>query len=72
MGIRDFFHKVKMGFVRMGETSIPYVSSIKRYGNNGEEMFIEKLEKSLPKVNYTFRCNTLRTKKEVHMNLLYN
>ncbi|HIV00655.1 MAG TPA: hypothetical protein IAB14_06055 [Candidatus Stercoripulliclostridium merdipullorum] len=23
-------------------------------------------------VNYTFKCNTLRTKKEVHMNLLYN
>ena len=32
----------------MGETSIPYVSSAKRYGNNGEEIFIEKLEKSLP------------------------
>ncbi len=26
----------------------------------------------LAPVNYTFKCNTLRTKKEVHMNLLYN
>ena len=48
MGIRAFFHKIRMGFVRMGESSIPYVSEAKRYGNNGEDTFVRMLRSELP------------------------
>lgn len=48
MGIKSFFHKIKMGFVRMGGTSIPYVSSTKRYGDNGERYFLNALMGALP------------------------
>lgn len=43
MGIRTFFHKVKLCFVRARETSIPYVDEAKRYGNNGEDIFTDML-----------------------------
>ena len=48
MGIRAFFHKIKMGFVRAGESSIPYVNEVKRYGNSGEDEFTYRLFRELP------------------------
>ena len=48
MGIRAFFHKIKMGFVRAGESSIPYVNEVKRYGNSGEDEFTYRLCRELP------------------------
>ena len=48
MGIRAFFHKIKMGFVRAGESSIPYVNEVKRYGNSGEDEFTFRLCRELP------------------------
>lgn len=48
MGIRAFFHKIKMGFVRAGESSIPYVNETKRYGNYGEDEFTYMLRRELP------------------------
>ena len=48
MGIRAFFHKIKMGFVRAGESSIPYVNEAKRYGNYGEDEFTYSLRRELP------------------------
>ena len=48
MGIRSFFHKIKMGFVRAGESSIPYVNEAKRYGNYGEDEFTYRLRRELP------------------------
>lgn len=48
MGIRAFFHKIKMGFVRAGESSIPYVNEAKRYGNYGEDEFTYMLRRELP------------------------
>ena len=48
MGIRAFFHKIKMGFVRAGESSIPYVDEAKRYGNYGEDEFTYRLRRELP------------------------
>lgn len=48
MGIRAFFHKIKMGFVRAGESSIPYVDEAKRYGNYGEDKFTYMLHRELP------------------------
>ena len=32
----------------MGESSIPYVSEAKRYGNNGEDTFVHMLRSELP------------------------
>ena len=48
MGIRAFFHKIKMVFVRAGESSIPYVNEAKRYGNYGEDAFTYMLRRELP------------------------
>ncbi|MGM9665614.1 MAG: nuclease-related domain-containing protein [Eubacteriales bacterium] len=48
MGIRAFFHKIKMGFVRALEPSIPYIDEAKRYGNNGEDEFTYMLRRELP------------------------
>ena len=48
MGIRAFFHKIKMGFVRLREPSIPYVNEAKRYGNYGEDAFTYMLRRKLP------------------------
>lgn len=48
MGIRAFLHKIKMGLVRIGESSIPRVNEAKRYGNNGEDEFTYMLLRELP------------------------
>ena len=48
MGIRAFFHKIKMGFARAVEPSIPYVNEAKRYGNYGEDEFTYRLRRELP------------------------
>lgn len=61
MGIKKFFHKIKMGFVRLAEPSIPYVSSEKRYGNYGEDEFVNFLKQALP---------SCRIKKNVVINAL--
>lgn len=37
-----------MGFVRAGESSIPYVNEAKRYGNYGEDEFTYRLRRELP------------------------
>lgn len=48
MGIREFFHKIKIWFARSGESSIPYVTQAKRYGNYGEDSFTYLLRRELP------------------------
>ena len=48
MGIRAFFHKIKIGFIRAMEPSIPYVSEKKHYGNYGEDEFACILRRELP------------------------
>lgn len=48
MGLKSFFHKLKTGFARRRGISIPYVSSIKTYGDNGESIFINSLTRVLP------------------------
>ena len=48
MRIRELFHKIKMGFVRARESSIPYVNEAKRYGNYGEDEFTYRLRRELP------------------------
>ena len=46
--IRAFFHKIKMGFIRSREPSIPYVDEAKHYGNYGEYEFTYMLQRELP------------------------
>ena len=73
MGIRSFFHKIKMGFVRMGETSIPYVSSTKRYGNYGEERFIDAIKHYLPncRIKQNVIINTSEGDAEIDCLILF-
>lgn len=48
MEIKAFFHKIKTGFVRMSESSIPYTPPEKQYGNRGEDGFVSVLKTLLP------------------------
>ena len=48
MGIRKFFHKIKMFFVRAREYSLPDVDETKCYGNDGEDEFVDMLSRELP------------------------
>ena len=48
MGVRSFFHKIKIGFARMGESSIPNTTQAKKYGDWGEDEFVYAIESRLP------------------------
>ena len=48
MGILSFFHKIKIGFVRMTGNTLPYVHQEKRYGNAGEDYFVSEIQTRLP------------------------
>lgn len=74
MGIRAFFHKIKTGFERMGETSIPYVDETKKYGNYGENEFISILYGRLPscKIKRNVVINTCNGNAEIDCLILYN
>ena len=74
MGIKRFFHKIKMGFVRGTETSIPYVSTEKRYGNYGEDEFVYFLKQALPscRIKKNVVINTLEGNAEIDCLILYN
>lgn len=73
MGLKSFFHKLKTGFVRLGGTSIPYVSSTKRYGDNGERIFINALTRALPlsQIKNNIVINTLEGNAEIDCLILY-
>lgn len=73
MGIKSFFHKLKMGFVRMGGTAIPYVSSTKRYGDNGERYFLDDLIGKLTtaQIKQNVIINTEEGNAEIDCLILY-
>lgn len=73
MGIRSFFHKIKIGFVRRCENSIPYVSSTKRYGNNGEDEFAYLVKNFLPacRIKRNIVIETADGNAEIDCLLLY-
>ena len=48
MGIRSFFYKIKIGFTRMSEPSIPYTTQAKKYGDWGEDKFVYAIQSRLP------------------------
>ena len=63
-----------MGFVRRAQTSIPYVSSEKRYGNYGEDEFVYFLKHALPtcRIKKNVVINTLEGNAEIDCLILYN
>lgn len=48
MGLKSFFHTIKMGFVRRRGDGLAFVPSEKRYGDNGEKEFVHALRRKLP------------------------
>ena len=74
MGIRTFFHKIKTGFVRTFERSIPFVDAAKRYGNNGEDEFITMLHRELPscKIKRNVVISTSDGNAEIDCLVLHN
>jgi len=73
VGIRDFFHKIKIGFLRLGGSSIPYVDETKRYGNYGEDKFVYMLRHELPscKIKRNVVISTPEGDAEIDCMVLY-
>lgn len=47
MGVKKFFHKIKIGFDRWCEAPLPRVPDEKIYGNEGEDEVIKRIRKQL-------------------------
>ena len=73
MSIRSFFHKIKTGFTRMVEPSIPYTSQEKRYGDSGEDEFVHAIKSRLPdcKIKKNIIIQTVEGNAEIDCLLLY-
>lgn len=73
MCLIKLFHKIKIGFTRKHGTPIPYVSEQKRYGNNGEQYFIQELKYLLPecKIKQNIIINTPNGNAEIDCLILY-
>lgn len=74
MGLRAFFHKLKMWFIRLKEPSIPYVDSVKRYGDRGEDKFIYTLRRYIPscEIKRSIAISTEEGEAELDFLILYN
>ena len=48
MGLFSLINKIRIGFIRSKENSIPCESSIKKYGNFGEDKFVRDIQQVLP------------------------
>ena len=73
MGVRSFFHKIKIGFARMGESSIPYTTQAKKYGDWGEDEFVYAIESRLPgcKIKKNIIIQTSEGNAEIDCLILY-
>lgn len=73
MGIGEFFHKIGVGFTRLGENSIPHTSEAKRYGNNGEDGFVNYIRSRLPdcRIKQNVVIQTLDGNAEIDCLILY-
>lgn len=74
MGIGNFFHKIGIGFTRLGENSIPHTTQAKRYGNWGEDEFIYHIKNHLPncQIKRNIVIHTLDGNAEIDCLILYN
>ena len=73
MGIGGFFHKIGIGFTRLGENSIPHTTQAKRYGNWGEDEFVYHIKNHLPncQIKRNIVINTLDGNAEIDCLILY-
>ena len=73
MGLRSFFHKIKIGFKRMGESSIPYTTQAKKYGDLGEDEFVFAIRSRLPdcKIKKNIIIQTSEGNAEIDCLILY-
>ena len=73
MGLRSFFHKIKIGFARMGESSIPYTTQAKKYGDWGEDELVYAIESRLPgcKIKKNIIIQTSEGNAEIDCLILY-
>ena len=73
MGLRSFFHKIKIGFTRMGESSIPYTTQAKKYGDWGEDEFVYAIQSRLPdcKIKKNIIIQTSEGNAEIDCLILY-
>lgn len=73
MGVRSFFHKIKIGFTRMGESSIPYTTQAKKYGDWGEDEFVCAIRSLLPdcKIKKNIIIQTSEGNAEIDCLILY-
>lgn len=73
MGLRSFFHKIKIGFTRMAEPSLPYTTEAKRYGDWGEDEFVNSLRSRLPccRIKRNIIVQTAEGNAEIDCLILY-
>ena len=73
MGLKNFFHKIKIGFTRMGEPSLPYTTQAKKYGDWGEDEFVYAIQSCLPdcKIKKNVIIQTLEGNAEIDCLILY-
>ncbi len=73
MGLKNFFHKIKIGFTRMGEPSLPYTTQAKKYGDWGEDEFVYAIESCLPdcKIKKNIIIQTAEGNAEIDCLILY-
>lgn len=73
MGLKSFFHKIKIGFTRMGEPSLPYTTQAKKYGDWGEDEFVYAIQSCLPdcKIKKNVIIQTLEGNAEIDCLILY-
>lgn len=73
MGLRSFFHKIKIGFTRKGEPSIPYTSEAKKYGDRGENEFVDAVRSRLPdcRIKKNIMIQTPEGNAEIDCLILY-
>ena len=74
MGIGNFFHKIGIGFTRLGGNSIPHTTQAKRYGNWGEDEFFYHIKNHLPncQIKRNIVIHTLDGNAEIDCLILYN
>lgn len=70
---KNLFHKMKTTFIRLTNTSIPYIDDIKQFGNEAEDEFINTLINSLPhyEIKRNIIINTPDGNAEIDLLILY-
>lgn len=73
MGIKNFFHKIRVSFERSKEQPIPWTSPEKKYGNRGETEFSNEIKALLPdcRIKKNVLIQTSKGNAEIDTLILY-